>query len=451
MNTIEDRIRAAAHAAAGTVPPDGVPPLRLPPLRLAPEQGARRSRPGWSGWARRLTPLAAAVAVVAVVLAAVTVGRSVHGNSAPGAMTAGPPISSYLASGQVPPYYVSITSRGKPHSQPSYAVVRSTATGALAATIPPSTARTVFAVSPAADDRTFVLDEQLWPQAKKDVDAPHAFFLMQLNSAGHVDGLSRIAITVASGDLVSGLALSPDGSKLAIAVGSGQHTTTVKVDTLATGTVRTWYGDGAISYNYGTLGAGGNEAESLSWAADQRTLAFDWLGTMSTPTQDQGVWLLNLTRPGSDLLAGSRQAMSGGYPAQSLNQALGVAGDPLSCQGFSMLTPDGSTVICSTVAELSTRTVRIGNGTLASAALAARTGFVEYAAATGKISRVIGNWTIGRADNLAVGALWSNPSGSVLIGAIPVAGSIQIGVIRGNEFTPLPGQSALASAESDAW
>ena len=30
MNTIEERIRAAARAAADTVPPDSVPPLRLP-------------------------------------------------------------------------------------------------------------------------------------------------------------------------------------------------------------------------------------------------------------------------------------------------------------------------------------------------------------------------------------------------------------------------------------
>jgi hypothetical protein len=30
VNTIEGRIRAAAHAAANTVPPDGVPPLQLP-------------------------------------------------------------------------------------------------------------------------------------------------------------------------------------------------------------------------------------------------------------------------------------------------------------------------------------------------------------------------------------------------------------------------------------
>ena len=62
MNTIEGRIRAAAHAAANTVPPDGVPPLQLPgqvvPVRrrrgwavLAGRGPAGRGRPAvdWRG------------------------------------------------------------------------------------------------------------------------------------------------------------------------------------------------------------------------------------------------------------------------------------------------------------------------------------------------------------------------------------------------------------------
>ncbi len=41
--------------------------------------------------------------------------------------------------------------------------------------------------------------------------------------------------------------------------------------------------------------------------------------------------------------------------------------------------------------------------------------------------------------------LWSNASGSVLIGVIPDSGGGRVGVISGNEFTPLsicPGGSA---------
>jgi hypothetical protein len=45
-----------------------------------------------------------------------------------------------------------------------------------------------------------------------------------------------------------------------------------------------------------------------------------------------------------------------------------------------------------------------------------------------------------------VGVLWSNSSGSVLIGVIPGGGNGRIGVISGNSFTPLPASAASASA-----
>ena len=100
MNTIEGRIRAAAHAAANTVPPDGVPPLQLPgqvvPVRrrggwavLAGRGPASRGLAGWVAGggqrARWVAPVAAAVAVVVVVVAAsVIAGRGMAGAPAGG-------------------------------------------------------------------------------------------------------------------------------------------------------------------------------------------------------------------------------------------------------------------------------------------------------------------------------------------------------------------------------
>ncbi|HJY99822.1 MAG TPA: hypothetical protein VJ305_03820, partial [Streptosporangiaceae bacterium] len=156
MNTlkIEDRVRAATRAAADTVAPDSVPPLRLPSERpFRSRFGSRfrsrfRSREGSRAlarvWGRRLAPLAAAVAVVAVVIAVVTLGRTVNhgtgGTSAassvgPGPVRTGPAVSSYVASGAVPRYYVSIESVGNPNFNPSYAVVRATATGSAMGTV----------------------------------------------------------------------------------------------------------------------------------------------------------------------------------------------------------------------------------------------------------------------------------------------------------------------------
>lgn len=443
MNTIEERIRAAAQAAAGTVPPDGVPPWRLP----APDS-ARLRRWG-APWVRRLTPVAAAAAVVAVILTVVTVSQNMHGTgaSAPGTMTAGPPISSYLASGRIPPYYIALAADGNPQFHPSYAVIHSTATGAALGTVAAAGRQTVVAVSAAANDRTFVLDEQQWPQVRTNQSAPHSFILLRLGSGGQVTSLGRLGVAVPSGDFVTGLALSPDGRRLAVAVDAAPHETVISVYTLATGAVRTWASSGGIGYVYGDLSTP-VEAGTLAWTTDQRTLAFDWLGT-PTPSSSQGVWLLNLTLGGGNLLADSRQAMSGGYPSSSLGQAMGIDGT-LSCQGPSNVTPDGSAVICSTSAELGSRIARLPNGNMAPVPRGVKIGFVEYSTATGKITHVIGPWTIGTASTVASGVLWSNPSGSVLIGEIPAPGNdgaTEVGVISGNDFTPL----ASASAQDGTW
>ena len=76
MNTIEDRLRAAAQAAAGTVAPGSAPPLRLPD-RPARRFGVPRP-PHRGGWRRWAAPLAAAASVIAVVAAslAITGGRA---------------------------------------------------------------------------------------------------------------------------------------------------------------------------------------------------------------------------------------------------------------------------------------------------------------------------------------------------------------------------------------
>ena len=58
MNLIEERIRAAARAAAETVAPDSVPPLELP---------AARPRAATAGGARWLVPPGRRLAAVAAV------------------------------------------------------------------------------------------------------------------------------------------------------------------------------------------------------------------------------------------------------------------------------------------------------------------------------------------------------------------------------------------------
>jgi hypothetical protein len=500
MNTleIEDRIRAATRAAGDTVAPGSVPPLRLP------SDGPFRARSGSfaSVWGRWLAPVAAAAAVVAVAVTMVLVGQTVNHSpgglgavpsARPGPVKTGPPISSYVASGRVPPYYVSIESRGNPNFNPSYAVVRATATGAALGTVMPAGDGTVVAVTAAADDRTFVLDTQPLSSADQAFE-PRTFLLLRLNSGGSEVSQSRLAVSVPGGQLMTGFALSPDGSKLAIAVqpDNDKHEpdlTEVKVITLATGAIRTWTADG-------TIGFGPDDARSLSWAGDERTLAFDWEG--NGPGIHTGVWLLDVATGGGSLLADSREAVTlinqasvgpapvpstartgsvqvtsippglqpataSASPATASAAAPSPSASPTSlaptataptCQEDSILTPDGSTIVCGAITATKATGSLSTSGGPAAALLqrGAETEFIEYSAASGKVARVLGHWTFGSVGALSVEVLWSNASGSVLIGVIPDGGDGRVGVISGNEFTPLPGPGAASAAmQSGAW
>ncbi|MGH3201683.1 MAG: hypothetical protein ACRDP5_06480 [Streptosporangiaceae bacterium] len=478
MNTleIEDRVRAAVRAAADTVAPDSVPPLRLAPERpFRSRLGSRfRARGGSraraSVWAGRLEPLAAAVAVIAVAIVMVMVGRTVNhgpgGTSAasaagPGPVRTGPAVSSYVASGRVPRYYVSVESHGNPNFNPSYAVVRSTVTGAATGTVAAAEDRTVVAVTAAANDRTFILDEQPWVSSSSNANQtfePRSFARLSLGPDGRVLSLAAVPVAVAAGQLMTGFALSPDGTRLAIAVQPDNNKrapdlTEVKVITLATGATLTWTANG-------TIGFGPDDARSLSWTGNERTLAFDWAASGSGV--HTGIWLLNLGTGGGSLLAHSReavtlvnQASSGATPVPGpsvpvIRPASTSGGPPVTpprCQEDSIITPDGSAIVCGAITALN-ETVR-SNG--ADLQRGAETEFFEYSAASGKVARVLGHWTFGSVDALSVEVLWSNASGSVLIGVIPNNGGGRVGVISGNEFTPLHATVTAAPTLSGTW
>ena len=490
MNTleIEDRIRAATRATADTVTPDSVPQLRLPserpfrslfrsPFRswFRSASGARRPRAVAVVWAQRLAPIAAAVAVIAVAVVMVTVSRNVdHGatstgsassslSSGPGPVKAGPPLSSYVASGKVPPYYVSVESHGNPNFNPSYAVVRSTVTGAVLGRATPAGGRTVLAVTAAADDKTFILDTASWASSSSNANQsfePRSFLQLRLNSQGLVVSQRALSLSVPAGQLMTGFALSPDGSKLAMAIQPDNnkhepHLTEVKVVTLATGAVLTWTANG-------TIGFGPDDARSLSWPENERTLAFDWEG--NGPGIHTGIWLLSLDSGGGSLLAHSREAVTllnqaspGITPvptssgtAAGLRPASSPSAQPATpptCQEDSIISLDGSVIVCGAITALN-ETVKPNGGGLQRGA---ETEYFEYSVASGKVTRVLGHWRFGSVGALSVEVLWSNASGSVLIGVIPDSGGGRVGVISGNEFTPLHSAAASQPDLTGAW
>jgi hypothetical protein len=429
MNLIEERIRAAASAAADTVAPDSVPPLELPAAR--PRRFGRRTRgarsPGvrWSTWGPWLAPWAAAAAIIALVITLVNVGppptqggpSGTTGSSlaGPPGIPAGPPVSSYIRSGQIPRFYVTLT--------PPDAVVHLTENGATLGTIRPSLpGGTVIAVTAAADDRTFVLAEQ-----SQDRTAV-AFYQVRLGSSGRPGALTRLPVSVAAGGTMTGVALSPDGTKIAIAIGFQDGLQQIRVAPVRGGPARDWTGRG------GTIGTQ-FATRSLSWTADQHTLAFNW-----SVGQTSSVRLLNPDGPGGDLAGASRPALTLPHSA-STGQAL------YQC-GYLTITADGSELVCAS--GTITKIAKNGVSTYI-------TGFPEFSTATGRLTRIAGHWSQpqndGKGEPRVILALWPGTSGRVLIGVIRSADRNWVGVISGNTFTPLNAQwiATTAAVDFGAW
>lgn len=476
MITIEDRVRAATRAIADAVPPDDVPPLRLPDYVLNGGTGAGLAgwrRADWGRSARWLAPAAAAVAVIALAVTLVVVRAAVRPGtySGPGGNGLSGPSGPGPGLGSLPPYFVAINANGNPNFVSAYAVVRTTKGGSLLGTVKPPPGYSVLAVTGAADDRTFVLDE-----AKSSANGTlgtRSFYLLRLKPSGAPASVTKLPMT--AGSLVTGVALSPDGTMLAIAVqpqdnAADSNLTELRVYTLATGAVRTW------SENNGVIGNSEDDAASISWTADGRSLAFDWGGSGS----QQGAWLLDTTRGGSGLLADSRQVMSTYIPTQKAHKGTtGSSSSPaipsslptipsslpaiagslptiaptekpptireLTCQGDEVVTPDGSAIICPALATFNEWTSK--NGLHRDA----ETGFLEYSVATGKVIRILGHWVVRSAAALSINVLWSNPSGTTIVGAIPNQGDGEVGVISGNAMTPLPIPADLNPAYAGVW
>ena len=307
----------------------------------------------------------------------------------------GPPVSTYVRSGQVPPYFVTLT--------PSDAVVHLTVSGAAVATIRPSLpGGTVVAVTAAGDDRTFVLGRAgPGPQGGHVLPVPAGFLRPArcADPAAHVGGGREdddrpgpVPRRHQARDRGRARGRRPAGQAVP---GHG-------------GPARTWSATG------GTIGDH-FASRSLSWPASQRTLAFNWSAGQTT-----SVRLLNLGTAGGSLLAASRPAVTLANTAE-LGQTLyqcrghdhypGRVGDRLS--------------------------QRQDHGYRQERDHYVQHRIPEFSATTGRLIRITGHWPQKQDDPFVYDLLWSGASGQVLIGAIHSAGRDWVGVISGNRFTPL--------------
>jgi hypothetical protein len=420
MSTLETRLRAAAKATAEEIVPGSIPPLSLAePQRRRPGRAGRGR--GRTGWPRILIPLAAAASVIAVVATSLAITGGTHAHRPTKATSH----ASVIAS--LPPFYVMLTGNNPNRTilQPQHAVIRATSSGATLARItPPSPYGTFVSVAGAGDGHTFVLAAERWAVRRADggssqLAEPTKFFLLRINPVTGRSRLTALPIPAEPASVgLSGMALSPGARRLAVAVDGDGNRQKIQVFTVATGSEQqwTWPGGGNITNN-----AGGN-GQVLSWAADQRTLAFQvWQGNSID------VRLFN-TASAAGLRASTVAVEFPGAAVDSPRGAVTFGGTS------TFITPDGRMIVCATMSTTRWSTTMT------------ELGFTEFSASTGRAVRILdprryaGNPLLQTQD-----VLWTNASGSTLIVVADEAAAqagkyrLQIGAVTGKGFTPLPG------------
>ena len=477
MSGIEDTLRQvmASHDQEAPTAADLLRALEATP-------GPPRRRGNWSGL---LVPLAAAAAVAAVVAASLVIGAAFHGHARPAG--AGPAARSHpspaalrpaalrpAALRRVPRYFAALTRTAQVQVMGGEAaVVRSTLTGHVLATVTPPRPYQIFTwVSAAADDRTFVLAAQrYWPIASgqagipaenRDTTTPTAFFKLAFDPVTHTAKLARLAVpeTIQAGQL-AGMTVSPDGTRLALDLRQS-----IQVITLATGTIRSWawHGGGWIG-NFKPIG------QIFSWTADGRTLAFQQrngsggamslsflaavAGTLAAIVltgmlarrcvhvlrADRLAWTIAATAITIALAAHTLGAYRGLAPEATNIRLLDTTAPGTSLESSkivltfldggafgmnTLLTPDGTKIVTATPQGITEFSARTGNPILSE-------------------------------DQFHLGlygwqdVLWAGPGGQALIVSDPRGKHTRygpahiLGVLTGNTFTPIPGGADQSS------
>ena len=472
MNDAEERIRAAARAAAGTV--HEVRPLDLPrdapggsvttmtPRRRPPVGGMRRLRP----WA---VPLAAAAAMLAIAATVVAVRDMPGSHPASPASPTRPavpfPTSTRPAKHAVAPvagipeYYVTLDNPSdKPlndayrDASPFQAVVGGTFTGARLATVDPPTGSTFAGVTAAADDRTFVLDAT--PCSRPDAASlvcTRTWYLLRIAPGTSVPAhLKRLPIPpTASGSQVEAMALSPDGSELAVALqpdanGSSQAPESLVLYSVATGAVlRTWTGPPGTILTPGGWFRVDSFTATLSWLADGHTLVF---------SDETAVRTLDTTGQGQDLISDSELVWS---PQRDSGNPPGYQ---LSCEGGQYVIDDGATLVCAATGTPSpARHLTSECSDMWDNAM----GFVEYSTATRQLARTLYIDQTTCTGEVFADIYWASPSGGTLIALLNSAPEKnpagpqwnEVGVIANGRVSPLsfPVAGGVPMLGATAW
>jgi len=417
--SVQDRVRTATRARAELV--RDIRPLDLPaakPLRLPRVPRAR----GWSTW---MAPVTAAAVVVALAITTVALREARNEPSVSPAASAGSGTGATSAAAVLPKYYAALNDpsgtafEDKETTQPVDVVVGDTSTGQRIATVAPPKGQTFAGLTAAADDRTFVLATESLPVSEGiPSGTPVAWYLLRVApGAAQPATLTKLSIPgQPTGTQVSGIALSPNGSELAVMyqrdvwqvldkqgglVKTGPLT--LSVYSVSTGkALRTWTQQTkGFAAGYGWYW-GRYSNSSITWLADGHTLAFVDGGSsgengppLAPIFGNVKIRTVNLAAAGGDLLADSTVIFS------SKNHW---------CMTL-QLTADGKTVFCGSY-----------GGNTAKSSSAYDPEILAYSVATGKsrlVYRLKGAYNLGLAN-----VLWMTQDGSALFVSVLAQNSV---------------------------
>ena len=387
----EDDIRAAFRTLARQAPDaDAV----LTKVRERLETSSASQRQGKRG-RRPLAAVASAVAVMAVIGGSIALATSGHAPHQ-AASSPGPAVNSQPGpGGPLPPYFMALAPIGK--SPLSKAVVNDTATGATLATVsPPRHFNTFVTVAGAADDRTFVLAAEYIGWKRSLSEPAVTLFLARYDPSRHRITLTALPIpAIPSDGRLNGLALSPDGSRLAVST-TLRRSEQLRVYSLTSGAAKVWRQPSVAP------------AFRLSWGRDG-ILAYNW-----DDSPRWGVWLLNTATAGGRLIANSRLA----------------AAVPRGWAfiGGALLTPDGGTVVAAQTRFLTHLHHGINDE------------FAGYSAATGRKT-----WVAWPQHDAPEDLDWTSASGTVLVVQTFATNGpgMVYDVLSGNRLTPIPNTSQI--------
>ena len=392
-----------------------------------------------------LAAVAAAVTVAAVAVALVLVlvlvrdvpnGR-VAAPASPAASGSTGPTDMPLPAG-VPGYYAALMQADTP-----YLLVGNTITGqVIAAVQAPDGVRLTGAYGTASNDRTFIVTGE----RIRGLDGGTQLYLLTITPDGTSHArLAPLPVPVLPSP--AGVALSPDGSELAVAVAG--RPATLRVYATATGTLlRAWSTTAPGQITAETLQPGSTRfpGTSLRWSADGRQLAFTWNAS--------AIRVLSATAPDGNLITASRLLAS-------IGTGDGLDGASYTCDaadGWALIA-GGQGTICAGGLGLSSSSCAGGTCTPVEQVFAGFLRQAPYGQGGGEtevIDRVSGCSDQAQpGEGAYIG--WANADGSMIIGSFVCDQKSRFGIFRGDGFAPLPAPPASLPLPSgvlygtDAW